>query len=113
VQYITLTYPQTASVHVQGSMLNHLKSVYLSSADISFPTLCAVSIHTDNTSANSEFPPFSGYPLPSNYFYFTDKNDAYISLPSFNTTGTYDVILYNVAGYAKLSHNGILFSITN
>jgi hypothetical protein len=91
-------------------MFNFLGQVFLSSGNISFPTLCAVNSFTNNPKVSALFPSFSGYPIPSEYFYASDKNHTYVTLPSFDIDGVYDVILYNVAGYSKLSSRGYLLS---
>ena len=112
MKYITLTYPQTASILFEGYMFDFLGQVFLSSGNISFPTLCAVNSFTNNPKVSALFPPFSGYPISTNYFYASDKNHTYVTVPSFNVKGTYDVILYNIAGYSKLSSRGYLLSST-
>jgi len=109
VNYLTVTFPQTASILVEGQQYRNLQQVYLSSSNPQlFPTLCAVSIGTTNPNAIASFPPFYGYPLESGYYFNTDDNHLYISLPSLEIPGVYDVILYNVAGYSKLSNFGYL-----
>lgn len=108
MNYITLTYPQTASIQLQGYMFDHLLQVYLSSTDITFPSLCSINVFTNNNLVSARFPGFSGYPLPSNYYNSSDKNHLSVSAPSFNIPGTYDIILFNDAGYDKLSNYGFL-----
>ena len=108
MNYLTLVYPQTASILFQGQQYRNLQQVYLSSGNIQFSSLCAVSIGTTNPSALTQFPAFSGYPLPQNYYYNTDDNHLYVTLTSFPLPGTYDIILFNVAGYDKLSNHGYL-----
>ena len=108
MNYLTIVYPKTASILFQGQQYRNLQQVYLSSSNITFPSLCAVQIGTTNPSALTEFPPFTGYQLPANYWYIRNDNVVVISLTSFNTTGAADIILYNVAGYSKLSDKGYL-----
>jgi hypothetical protein len=108
VNYLTVTYPQTASILFEGQQYRNLQQVYLSSGNIVFPSLCAVSIGTTNPSALTEFPSFSGYQLPQNYFYTTDDNHLYVTVPSFSAIGTFDIIIFNVAGYDSLSKRGLL-----
>lgn len=112
MNYITLTYPQTASIQFEGYMFDHVSQVFLSSGNsFIFPTLCAVNSFTNNHKVSALFPSFSGYPLPSSYYYSTDKNHLYVSIPSFDISCTLDVIIYNDAGYGTLSKKGYL--ITN
>jgi hypothetical protein len=92
-------------------MFDHVEQVFLSSGNIIFPTLCAINNFTNNPKVSALFPSFSGYPLPLNYYFNTDKNHLYVSIPSFNVPGTLDVIIYNTAGYSTLSQKGYL--ITN
>ena len=111
MNYISLTYPQTASIQFQGYMFDHVSQVFLSSGNTSiFPTLCAVNSFTNNHKVSALFPSFSGYPLPSNHYYSTDKNHLYVLIPSFNVTCFLDVIIYNEAGYSTLSKRGYLVS---
>jgi len=91
-------------------MYNHLQKVFLSSGNISFPSLTSVNAFSTNPLVSAAFPPFSGYELPSNYFYNTDDNHLYVTVPSFSAIGTYDVIIFNVAGYDSLSKHGLLIS---
>ena len=92
-------------------MFDHLQQVFLSSGSIPFPSLCAINTFTTNAKVSALFPPFSGYPISSNYFYTTDKNHAIVTALSFSISGNYDIIFYNNAGYTKLSNNNYL--ITN
>lgn len=110
VNYLTIVYPQTASILLEGQQYRNLQQVYLSSGSIQFPSLCAVSIGTTNPSALTAFPSFSGYQLPANYFYTTDDNHLYVTIPSFSSVGTFDIIIFNVAGYDSLSKHGLLIS---
>jgi hypothetical protein len=111
VNYITVTYPQTASLLFVGQMYNHIQQVYLSSGNIQFPGLTSINAFSINPAVSALFPAFSGAPLSASYFYNTDDNHLYVTIPSFSASGNYDVILFNVAGYSKLSQQGIL--ITN
>ena len=108
MNYLTLVYPQTASILLEGQQYRNLQQVYLSSGNIRFPSLCAVSIGTTNPGALTQFPSFSGYQLPSNYYYNTDDNHLYVTVPSFSAVGTFDIIIFNVAGYDSLSNHGLL-----
>ena len=108
MNYITIAYPQTASIQFTGLMFNYLNQVFLSSGNIPFPALCAINTFTTNHKVSSLFPPFTGYPVPSNYFFISDKNHVYVTAPSFEVSGNYDIILYNDAGYTTLSNNGYL-----
>jgi len=111
VNYLTIKYPLTASLLFEGAMYNHLQQVYLSSGNMQIPgTLSAIDLFSTNPLVSASFPPFSGYALPSTNYYFTDNNHLYVNLPSFDTSGTYDIILFNVAGYSKLSDHGYLIS---
>jgi hypothetical protein len=91
-------------------MFDFLGQVFLSSGNIPLPSLSVINSFTNNPKVSALFPSFSGYPIPSKYFYASDKNHTYVTVPSFDVTGTYDIILYNVAGYSKLSSQGYLLS---
>lgn len=110
MNYITLTYPQTASIQFQGRMFNYVSQVFLSSGNITFPTLTSINNFTTNTLVSALFPAFSGYALPPTYFYNKGVNYFYVNIPSFNTSGNIDVILYNSAGYSSLSKHGYLIA---
>jgi len=111
VNYITLTYPQTASIQFEGCMFDHVAQVFLSSGNVNiFPSITAINAFTNNAKVSSLFPAFSGYSLPSNYFYSTDKNHLYVTIPSFNVNCKIDVIIYNAAGYSTLSQKGYLIN---
>lgn len=110
MKYITLTTPQTASLAFQGRMYNYLSNVYLSSGSVRFPSTTAINIWASSPLVSAFFPAFSGYPISSQYYYNTDDNHFYVtvSLSGLSGTGNIDVILYNVAGYSKLSNEGYL-----
>jgi len=110
VNYLTVTYPSTASILFEGQQYRNLQQVFLSSANFSLPSITAIDAFSTNPLVSAAFPPFSGYPLPSSYYYHTDDNHLYVSIPSFYIPyvheGIYDIILFNVAGYSKLSDKG-------
>ena len=108
MNYLTVKYPLTASLLLEGSMYNNLQQVFLSSGSITFPSLTSINLFSTNPLVSAAFPPFSGYELNSSYYYNTDDNHLYITVPSFSATGTFDVIIFNVAGYDSLSKHGLL-----
>lgn len=110
MNYITVTYPQTASVLFQGRMYNHLQQVFLSSGNIQLPSITAINAFSTNPLVSASFPAFSGYQLDPSMYYTTDDIHLYVTAPSFSANGTYDIILFNVAGYSKLSQEGILIN---
>jgi len=112
VNYLTVTYPQTASLLFVGQMYKYVQQVYLSSANVSFPNVSSIDAFSTNAAVSAFFPAFSGYQLPDSYYYKKDDNHLYVTIPSFDTSGSYDVILFNVAGYSKLSQQGILINNT-
>ena len=112
MQYITLTYPQTATLTVQGYMYDHLFKVYLSSGNIQFPSLTSINQFSNNRTVSAICPAFSGYEYPSKYYQVIDNNNLSITLTSFNTNqGVYDIIFFNRAGYTKLSDRQYLIQI--
>ena len=111
MQYITVTYPQTASLQLQGYFYDYLYKVFLSSGDIDFPSLTAVDLFTTQRRVSSICPPFTAYEYPTHLYETIGKNSLKLTLTSFPTTGNLDVILLNYAGYTKLSDSGIV--ITN
>ena len=112
MNYLTVTYPQSASLQFVGQMYKYTQQVYLSSANVSFPDLSFIDAFSTNAAVSAFFPAFSGYQLPASYYYKNDDNHLYVTIPSFDTSGNYDVILFNVAGYSKLSQQGILIKNT-
>lgn len=111
MNYITLTYPQTASIQFEGYMYDHVAQVFLSASNTAvFPSLCSVNSFTNNPLVSALFPAFSGYPLSASYYSYTDRNHLYVTIPSFNVNCTLDVIIYNAAGYSTLSQKGYLIN---
>ena len=109
MQYISLTYPQTASLLLQGYRYDSLFKVYLSSGSIVFPSLTAINFFSNNHTVSAAYPPFSGYEYPSKYYNVLDKNNLQVTLTSFNAIDQlYDIIIFNYAGYTKLSDHGFL-----
>jgi hypothetical protein len=113
VKYITLTYPQTASLHIQGYMYDYLYKVFLSSGSVIFPSLTTIDTFSHNRTVSAVCPAFTGYEYPSNLYSVTDKNNLFVTITSFpGSSGLVDVIMYSNAGYTKLSDRGILIRNT-
>ena len=84
----------------------------MSSGDIDFPSLTAVNLFTTQRRVSSICPPFTAYEYPAYLYNAVDKNTLNLVLTSFPTTGSYDIILLNYAGYTKLSDGGNLINNT-
>ena len=111
MKYITLIQPATASILVYGYMFDYLSNVYLSSGSVRFPSLTAVNNLTTVRRVSSICPPFSGYQLPNKDVTVVDKNRVKININNaLSGSGLVEVILYNNAGYTKLSNNGYLIN---
>lgn len=113
MNYLTVIYPQTASILLNGGVFPYIQQVFLSSGNILLPSLTSVNGFTNNHLVSALFPAFSGYQLPASYYNIEGKNNLNINLPSFSVNGTADIILYNIAGYTKLSDIGYLIQYTN
>jgi hypothetical protein len=110
VEYITFKPSVTAFLNLQGYQYDYLANVFLSSNSVQFPSLTGVSTFTSNRVVSSFCPPFTGYNLPTRYINATDNNNVQITISPLILTGTglIDVILFNKAGYTKLSDKNTL-----
>jgi hypothetical protein len=105
--YITATSAITASINFQGYMMDKTTNVFLSSSTIRLSgTLTAINSFTTNALVSSIFPVVSGYNYPN--FRLIDKNHLAVNIYGLSGTGFVDVIVYNQAGYTKLSDHNFL-----
>ena len=107
--YITVTPAITASILIPGYMMDKTTNVYLSSSTVGIPgTLTAINSFTSNPLVSATLPAVSGY----NYSNFTiaDKNHVVVNVCSLTGHGYVDVIVFNKAGYTKLSDTSYLIS---
>ena len=111
MEYITITSPNTASFIFEGYMYNFVSNVFLSSGNIKFPSLTAVNAFSNSRRVSAICPAFSGYNYPISRFNIIDSNHLQLNIYGLTGTGFIDVILFNKAGYTKLSDKGYLVSI--
>lgn len=111
MEYITITPPNTASFIFEGYMYDFTSKVFLSSGKLTFPSLTAVNAFTNSRRVSAICPAFSGYEYPVSKYEIIDSNHLQLNVFGLTGTGFVDVILFNSAGYTKLSDEGILLSI--
>lgn len=111
MQYITLTYPQTASIRLYGYMYDHLSNVFLSSGSVPLPSITAVNAFSNSQRVSAICPPFSGYQYPLSSYSVNNSNTLFININGLSGRGDVDVILFNAAGYTKLSDEGFLIKL--
>jgi hypothetical protein len=101
----------TAYLTFLGDFYNKLNYVLLSAADVtSLPSVSAISYSTTSQKISAAFPPISGY-LYDDYL-IQDKNRLSINLVNIST-GVFDIVLGNAAGYTKLSDRGYLINVVS
>jgi hypothetical protein len=113
MEYITITSPNTASFMFEGYMYDFTSKVFLSSGDLIFPSLTTVNAFTTSRKVSAICPPFTGYEYPSAKYNIINSNHLQLNVYGLTGTGTADVILFNAAGYTKLSDEGILLSLVD
>lgn len=89
--------------HLYGSMLNFYKGsgLYLSSSNAFF-NQSFLDFYSSTRSTSAFYPAFSGMPIEE-YIVLEDGTKIEFKLPQYLSTGYYDVIFCNEAGYVKLS----------
>jgi len=110
VNYISVTPSMTASILIPGYMMDRTSNVYLSSNTVGIPgSAVVINNFTTNHLVSSLFPAFTGY----NYPFFSALSHNFLTVNVFGLSGTgyVDVIIYNRAGYTKLSDKKWLVSI--
>ena len=112
------TIPAKKEFAVIGKMMDYVASVYLSAKDWSmfnytttgdFVTAGPGTVDfftTSSFSASASYPAFSGIPLLSSHWTVSDKNHLNLTFTP-QTTGIFDVVLLNGAGYGILSEDCI------
>ena len=110
MNYITVNYPTTASVQFEGYFYDYLSKVFLSSGDmfINLPSITAVDAFSNMPRISAICPAFSGYEYPSSLYNVDSKNILNVTIANLSGTGNADVILFNRAGYKKMSDFGYL-----
>jgi len=113
MNYITVNYPTTASVQFEGYFYDYLSKVYLSSGDMfmNFPNVTYVDAFSNMPRISAACPAFSGYEYPSTYYNVDSKNILNVTIAGLTGIGNADVILFNRAGYKKMSDFGYLLSL--
>jgi len=112
LKYITFTSRTTAYIKIPGYMMDKTSNVYLSSNTVVLPG-SATSINdffTINPLVSSRMPAITGY----NYTKFAvfDQNHLTVNLFGLTGSGYIDIIIYNKAGYTKLSDKGYLLALS-
>lgn len=110
--YITLTSPNTASLLIEGYMLDKTTNVFLSSSTVTFPSLTSINTFVNSPVVSAICPSFSGYSLSSKYFDGVDSNHLIVNIPNvLSGHGNVDIIFYNRSGYTKLSDRNFLIHL--
>lgn len=107
--FFTTTSAITAYITIPGIMLDKTTNVYLSSSTVRIPgTLTAINGFTTNALVSALFPVASGY----NYSNFEILNKNYITVNVYGLSGTglIDLLVYNQAGYSKISNLGYIIN---
>lgn len=110
--YIPYNPPVTTTINLAGYMFDKLSQVYISGGNITYPAVSAIDLFSTNPVVSSICPPFSGYLYPSANYTVNNKNQLSLTLTDLEGTGFMDIILFNQAGYTKLSDKGYLIKIT-
>lgn len=111
MEYITITYPNTSSFMFEGYMYEFTSKVFLSSSSIVFPSLTSISPFTASRKVSAICPPFSGYEYPTSKYNIINSNQLQVNIYGLTGSGLVDVILFNAAGYTKLSDEGVLINL--
>jgi hypothetical protein len=88
-----------------GYNYDWLQNLFLSSYNVTFPSLTSIDKHTNIRRVSAICPQFTGYLLPLSTYSVINRNTLYIDLSAihFIGEGNIDVIFENVAGYTKLT----------
>lgn len=107
MEYITLQPYKAVNLRVEGYQFNRLTKIFLSSGDVTFPSVTAVNAFTTMRRVSSLCPAFTGYEYPTDYYTVQNDNVLFISLTGYEIPANIDVIFFNSAGYSKLSDHDI------
>lgn len=110
--YITPTSgKRKINISLMGYNYDWLTNIFLSSANVTFPSLTGIDRFTNLRRVSAICPPFSGYELKS--FTVVDKNLLILSADTsfFAGTGLIDAVFMGRAGYSKLSDMNYLINI--
>lgn len=105
--YITLSPNTTASLHIDGIMMDRTANIILSSYSVTCPgSIIYTNDFTTNARVSAFFPTVSGY----NYTNYSigDNYDVYVNVYGLTGNGPVDIIFNNEAGYSKLSDRNFL-----
>jgi len=106
VNYITYFPSNTSVLLLKGYSLSYTSYIFLSSNNINATyALTAVSF---SDKMSTSFPTFTGFKY-DNYKIVND-NELTLNLADLEWPGNYDVIIYDPAGYTKLSDKGYLIN---
>lgn len=98
MKYITYSPSLSPNVYIEGLSINWTKYVLLSSNSLS-------NMHP-LTSFTTRMGEISGIIYKN--FEIQNENKIYIKIRNLPESGIYDIIAYNIAGFAKLSDTGFL-----
>jgi hypothetical protein len=112
LNYITTTSALTAFVTIPGIMMDKTTNVFLSSGVVGIPgALTAINGFTTNHKVSALFPVASAYNYP--YYNILNKNFITVNVYGLSGTGLVDILVYNQAGYSKLSKLGYLIQYSD
>jgi len=100
------TNTQGNNITVVGYNYDWLQNMYLSSADVTFPSLTSIDKFTTLRRVSAICPSFIGYQIPASAYTIIDRNTVVIGLSSeffISGQGYVDIIFESIAGYTKLS----------
>jgi len=102
MNFITLNFPNTATISLEGYNFNFTDNVFLSSSN-SFPNITSFDYFSNSPFLSSLFPTISGFEYFKYNILNNNKLEVYVDSYSLPITGDYDIILKNRAGYFLLS----------
>lgn len=113
--YITYRPSVPTSISIMGYNYTWLDSVFLSSGDVTFPSLTSIDRYTLLRKVSSACPSFTAYMLPTSAYNILDRNRIKLSISTALTgvSGLIDVIFAGPAGYSKLSDRNYLIKYIN
>ena len=104
MKYITYYPSNTSVISFKGFSFSYTCAIFLSTNNINTTyTLSAVSFDSKMTTS---YPPFTG--LIYNNYKIIDDNQLFINVSDLEWPGNYDIIIFDRAGYTKLSDKGYL-----
>jgi len=111
MKYITVNYPLTASIQFEGYMYDKISKIYLQSDKVQLPNLVYVDAFSNMPRVSAICPPFSGYEYPTNRYSIDNRNTLNVIITGVSGVGYVDVILFNSAGYKKMSGFGYIIQL--